>query len=733
MFTSSGNEDPPGRTLRGNKVLRNAFRKGLVTSVLIALIFAIMLITPLVPRVIAAPTTTIAVIDPSSGSVGTEVRVNGTIDTANGAYILRWDERLNVTIGNATEYDVYTSFIVPHTVGEPSPGRDVFIELIDNKTASTASVTFRLYTEYHIEPAVPRPPFQLQEGQETDIWVNVTGGVANVIYVANITVKDPANKTYWATVPLTNTTTTGYGDGRRRYPADFGAGAHTNHTGKYHITFNGTLAIGNFAVGLTDRVEYVKRYLENGIERNSEVSIRASGYHENETVMVSVTHLENKTASVEQVKVYSRIVKASAEGVVTDSWEIPDNATLGIYTVALTNATPIEPKEDIQNFTLIQITVFCEPQNRYDLYTSPLPEVTIRVYDKEGHVGGGITNRTGWVGFLLDRGNYTFRAFWKEVSVGSLNGSTTGPTAEYFLQKRFHIKCELVRIKMIVSDEAVPPRRLPFIKVTLISSGTTDAFETNDTGAVSTNAFTSVAYRIEARRYGHLFLNQSIGNLTTTPPVINITCQTYTLFIHTLDSKQFPIQNATVEVIEWSSGRIAGLGKTDQWGSIRLDCSLGRYKVRVYNLEETVILNETVVDVIRNQFYLVLNCKMVNLDLSVRVIDYLGQPIPNAKVVLNLTTTEDVETLSLTTGPDGINCTHGILGGYYRISLYVAGSLSQVKSLDLDASEEIIFRAGDYVVVGGYPLVLNQLITGVLLAVLAVFCALILIYRRRSK
>ena len=733
MFTSSGKEDPPSRTLRGNKVLRNAFRKGLITAVLIALIFAIMLITPLVPKVAAAPTTTIAVIDPSSGTVGMEVRVNGTIDTANGTYIMRWDERLNVTIGNATEYDVYTSFIVPHTVGEPSPGRDVLIELIDNKTGSIANAPFRLYTEYYIRAVVPQSPFQLQEGQETDIWVNVTGGVANTIYVADITVKDPANKTYRATVPLTNTTTTGYGDGKRRYPTDFGAGAHTNYTGKYHITFNGPLAIGNFIVGLTDRAEYVKRYLEKGIERNSEVSIRASGYHENETVMVSVTHFENKTASVEQVKVYSRIVKASAEGVVTDSLEIPDNATLGIYTVALTNATPIEPKEDIQNFTLIQITVLCEPQNRYDLCPSPLPDVTIKVYDKEGQVGGVITNRTGRVGFLLDRGNYTFRAFWKEVPVGSLNGSTTGPAAGYFLQKRFDIKCQLVRIKMVVSDEAVPPRRLPFIKVTLISSRTTDAFETNDTGAVSTNAFTNVAHRIEAKRYGHLFLNQSIGNLTTTPPMINITCQTYTLFIHTLDSKQFPIQNATVEVIEWSSGRIAGEGKTDEWGSIRLNCSFGRYKVRVYNLEETVILNETVVDVIRNQFYLVLNCRMVNLDLSVKVIDYFGQPIPNAKVVLNLTTTEDIETLSLTTGPDGINCTHGILGGYYRISLYAAERLCQVRSLDLDASGEITFQVGDYVMIGGYPLELNQLIIGVLLTIVVAFCALILIYRRRSK
>ena len=733
MFTSSGTEDQ-WNLRRGKRVRRNPFKKGLTTSVFITMILTTTLITSLVPKVTAAPTTAITLIDPPSGSVGTEVRVNGTIDTANGTYILRWDERLDVTTGNATEFDVYASFIVPQTSGMPDLGRDVLIELIDNKTRSIANATFRLYTEYCIKAVVPLLPFQLQEGQETDIWVNVTGGVANTIYVANITVKDPANTTSWATVSLTNTTTTGYGDGKRRYPTDFSAGAHTNYTGTYHIAFNETLAIRNFTVGLTDRAEYVRRYLEKGIETNGKVSIRASGYHENETVTVNITYHENKTAPGKPVKGYPKSVNASAGGVVTDSWRIPDNASLGIYMVALTNATSVKPKVDIQNFTVIEITVYCQPQNRYDPHPSPLPDVSIGVYDKEGYVGSGISNRTGWVNFLLDRGNYTFRAFWKRVPVGSLNGSTTGTTTGYFLQMKFYIKCELVHIKMVVSDESVPPRRLPFINVTLISNRTTDSFETNYTGTVSTNTFTNITYRIEARRYGHLFFNQSIGNLTSTPPQINITCPTYTLFIHASDSKERPIRNATVEVIEWSSGRIAGLGKTSEWGSVRLDCTFGRYKVRVYNAGQTIILNETVVEMTRNQFYLMLHCRTVNLDLSVKVVDYFGQPIPNAVVKIER---ENLEVLNLTTGPDGIASKNKLLGGDYRaparISLYVAGRLQGVKSLYLDESREIIFQVGDYVMVGGYPVESNQLVTAISLTILVVFCALTLIYRRRSK
>ncbi len=735
MFTSSGNEDPPGRTLRGNKVPRNAFRKGLVTPVLIALIFAIMLITPLVPRVIAAPTTTIAVIDPSSGSVGTEVRVNGTIDTANGTYILRWDERLDVTIGNATEYDVYISFIVPHTVGEPDSGREVLIELIDNKTGSIANASFRLYTQYHVKAVVPQSPFQLQEGQETDIWVNVTGGAGNTIYTANITVKNPANTTYWSPVLLSNTTTTGYGEARIRYPADFGGGAHTDYMGTYHILFNETLATANFIVGLTNKLEYVRRYLSEGEEETSEVLIQGSGY-DNESVTINMTYYEN--TSLVPVQGYPKEENAT-NGLVSHEWEIPENAPLSTYSVTVTSASIEKPVKDTHNFTIVEIVVSCQAQNQYD--NKSLAGVSIKAYlGALGffYIDNRTTNGTGWVDFLLDHGSYSFGAYWREVEVGSLRfRNITGGATDYVLQIQFHIECELACVTIIVSDKDGP---LPLIDVTLANVTAAPKkilqLQTDYTGIVSTNAFTNTLYRIEARRYGHLFFNESIGNLTKTignlSEPFRITCPTYTLFVHASDSKRHPIQNATVEVVEWSSGRIVGLGKTDQWGSIRLAFTFGRYKVRVYNLEETVILNETVVDVIRNQFYLVLNCKRVNLDLSVRAIDYFGQPIPNAKVVLN-STTEGTKILNLTTGSDGINRAHGILGGNYRITLYVAGRLSRVESLDLEASGEITFRVEDYMMVAGFPLESNQLITSVLLTMVVVLCAFILIYRRRSK
>jgi hypothetical protein len=569
--------------------------------------------------------------------------------------------------------------------------------------------------------------------------VNVTGGVTNTAYVANVTVKDPANTTYWTTVSLTKTTTTGYGDRKRRYPADFGAGAHTNYTGTYHITFNETLATANFTVGLTDRQEYVREYLiYEGEEETSEVIIQGLGY-DNETVTISIMYY-NKT-SLMPVEGYPKKENAS-DGIVTHKWKIPDNATLSTYNVTLTSTTVEKPVRDTQDFAVIEIIVSCQAQNKYD--NKPLAGVSINASLGTLSVGSGITNGTGWVDFRLDRISYpySFGAYWREVQVGSLTSHIEGNPVDYVLRIMFHIKCKLTNITINVRDKDGP---LPFISITLANATLAPKrippFQTNHEGLASSKAFTDVVYRIEARRYDHLFFNQSIGNLTKTignltEPFL-IVCPTYTLFIHASDSKERPIQNATVEIIEWSSGRIAVEGKTNEWGSVRLDCTFGRYKVRVYNysqmLGRAVILNETVEDVIRDQFYLVLHCRTVNLDLSVKALDYFGQPIPNSKVTLNLTTTEGMENLNLATGPDGIASQNGIIGGDYRISLYVAGRLCEIRSLFLDESKEIIFRVDNYVMVGGHPLEVNQLITGISLTILVVLCALALIYKRRSK
>jgi hypothetical protein len=201
--------------------------------------------------------------------------------------------------------------------------------------------------------------------------------------------------------------------------------------------------------------------------------------------------------------------------------------------------------------------------------------------------------------------------------------------------------------------------------------------------------------------------------------------------MNVIDSKEHPVQSAPVEIVEWSSGRIIGEGRTDESGSIRFDFTFGRYKARSYNSEETVVLNETVVDLIKDQFYLNLHSKISNLDLSINVVDSLGQPIPNALVKIER---NGIEVLNLTTGSDGTASEYGFLGGYCRVSLFVAGKLNVIKSLSLDDSGEISLQVGDYIMLAGYPLELNQLVAGVSLAIVAgAFLVFALTCRRRSN
>ena len=704
----------------------NPFKREM-TFIFITTLLIIALIASSLPEATATPTPiTIESIEPSSGYVGDVVRVIGEIDTVNGSYIIFFDEE-TVKDGTATDTAVNDTFIVP-----PRPMDDYTVTLHDTTTKSnyTSSVLFTVQTAYLIKAVVPSPPEQLQEGDSTKILVNVTGGAENTVYSTNVTATDPSGTVFYNdTLQLTNTTNTGYGKGNLTYPADFGVGAHTNYTGTYYIAFNETLATANFTVGITDKREYVRRYLSEGEEETSEVVIQGSGYG-NETVTINIAYY-NKTSLI-PVEGYPKKENAS-DGIVTHKWKIPDNATLATYNVTLTSTTIEKPVKDTQNFVVIDIIVSCQAQNKYD--DKPLAGVSINAFAGILSVGSRTTNGTGWVDFRLDRDHYSFGAYWREVLVGSLSSHIEGNPVDYVLRIKFYIKCKLANLTINVRDK---DGSLPFINLTLVNATWAPErippFQTDHEGLASSKAFTDVAYRIEARRYGHLFFNQSIGNLTKTignlTDPFQIICPTYTLFIHASDSNEYPIQNATVEVVEWSSGRIAGKGKTNEWGSIRINCTFGRYKVRVYDVEQTVILNETVVDVIRNQFYLVLHCRTVNLDLSVKVIDCLGHPIPNAKIKIER---EDVETLNLSTGPNGIASEHKILGGDYRISLYVAGRLCEIKSLFLEKSGEIVFQAGDYVMVGGHPLGCNQLITGISLTLLVVLSASALIYRRRSK
>ncbi len=334
---------------------------------------------------------------------------------------------------------------------------------------------------------------------------------------------------------------------------------------------------------------------------------------------------------------------------------------------------------------------------------------------------GGLTNGTGWIDLQISYGNYTFRAFWKTVEVGSLDynvleNATLPP-----------LECELAHLTITIKDEAGFP--LPFINVTLASNKTgVLQFETNNTGTVGTNTFTNVSYTVETRRYGLLFSSTQVANLTVTR-WINVTYPTYSMFVNVLDSKGIPLRNVEVEVYEWSSGVAEPVQSetTDDLGSAVFHLMFGRYKVWVYNEDRTIILNKTVVDLTEDQLFFVVHCKIFNVDLSVIVEDYFGQPVSNALVEVRR---DNGSVFSPETVSKGTYSFYNLTGGDCQISVSVIDTVSETRTLYLDEAKVVVFKLEKIVVVGGFLLEVTQLIAYVSLGIVIVLFALALIYRR---
>ncbi len=302
--------------------------------------------------------------------------------------------------------------------------------------------------------------------------------------------------------------------------------------------------------------------------------------------------------------------------------------------------------------------------------------------------------------------------------------------------KTLTLKCQLTNIEIAVKDEA--DVLLPLVNITIKPArAEAESFETKSIESIKLrNMFTDINYTIEARRYGFLFNTTFIEKLSAKPwNNITITCPTYTTSIHVLDSKGEVLPNVQVSLTEWSSWSVLDGGTTDNQGNIDLSATFGRYKVRVYNystmLGTEVVLNETIVDLIEDWMPIVIRCNSFNVDLSVKTVDYFGQPIPNAVVEVEKKVGQDwVRIDRLTTDLDGLISLNNIVGGDLRISVQLAEKLLGIKQLHLDESKQILFKIDDHTVVGGYSVEVIQLITFVSIALLVVVFGLALTYKR---
>jgi len=686
--------------------------KGKITAAFATLLLITTIIASFLPQATANPTT-ITTITPNSGPVGTTVRVTGEIDTLNGSYQIRWDGE-NVKNGTCEPNTraVNDTFVVP-----PSTEGDHNVTLYDfNAQTESSPESFTVTISYYVSAE----PARIQEGSNTNITVGINGAEANKSYTLTINVSDPQPQTHTAALNV-STNITGSGSNSTLYYGNFSAGANTNYVGNYTITVievNETLTTGNFKVGLTNATEY---------HRFQVVGIRATDYQSNESVWVNITFAGEDVISIPK--------NASTEGVIETIWEIPGNASMGLYTVTVTNSTTpgtIKPVSDTQNFSIVEIPFQIQTRR---LDGEVLTDVKVDVYNStKDLIDSETTDEKGLGSFSVKGGNYTFEAFWaiepaKYVLVGTLTNQSIKENVTLDLW------CWIANLRMAIS----PP--IPFINVTLTYYNITSSFETNRTAIIEVYDMpTNISYTIEARRYGFPFYNETIDKLHAEMGWVNITitCPNRTMYVHVLDWKRQPLSNVQVSLTEWSSGVLTDSRITDHQGNANFSAKFGRYEVNVYNystvLKREVVLNETTIDLIENEMSFEIHCWIFHVNLYVEALDYFGQPIRNALVEVERKFRQDwVKIDSLLTGLEGsarFVPLRGLVGGDCRVSVYVAGKLCGIEHLYLEGSEQILFKIEKYTMILGHPVETSQLIVYVSIGLLVVVFGLALTYKR---
>ncbi len=689
--------------------------KKITTFLLILLVSTFFIV---MPAANVSAEVSISQLSPSEGRVGTGVSVTGQISTENGSYrILFGDEE--VKSGNATLYDVSDTFIIPNsTYGEH------LVQLQDLSTGENSTSKFLVQTHYIIKAVTPPYPEQLQEGANITILAAVTGG--NATTFANITVTDPANVTHTSniTIPIVQD---GYGEANKTYPPDFDKNPHTFYVGTYNMslnTFNRTLE-GSFTVGLTDAVEY---------HRFQTVYIQAANYTSIEFLTIKITH-PNGTVELTLSNASGSI------GIITANWTIPANASIGLYRVDVKDTKPLGTEKavaDSQNFTVVSKSFACEVKT-FNLDKEPVKGVLVEAWNVTSPpiVGDETTNEEGVTSFYLEAANYIFKAFWNtsdgpkaeigETSWISLAGNLTGDSA-------VNITCSLAHIKVAIKD--VEGMALPFVSINVnftyisrldIPITPTPLFsETDITGiSIFQNMFTNISYTIQANRYTYIFDTATI-NLTSTS-WLNITCPTYELIISVYDRNGLALQDAQVKVYEWGIGLsgLVGMENTGATGEVAFNSTFGKYIVDVY--KDEILLNQTTILLINQPTTLTVYCRLYNLTLGINVLDFFGQGTPNANITI---VREGTVLSSLNTGVGGGAQFTNLVGGNYRILVYIGEKTYESTTLYLQESTTITLKIGGIVSIGGFITETSLFITAVFMSLLIAIFLLAFIYHR---
>jgi hypothetical protein len=211
----------------------------------------------------------------------------------------------------------------------------------------------------------------------------------------------------------------------------------------------------------------------------------------------------------------------------------------------------------------------------------------------------------------------------------------------------------------------------------------------------------------------------------------NVTCPVLRLTVHAEDAKQSILDSYPIKIYEYSGGEYE-TATTDDSGNVTFSATFGVYKIRLYNLEQTIVLNETYYNLINASALFTLRSNIYHANLSVKVLGYFGQPLPNLKVKLER---ENIVPITLNTDGNGVASFEGITGGNCLISVYVAGNTpSKVNNVYVEKSTTATFTLGKYMSVFGMIVDTSQFAVFITFVIfIAVFVCFILYRRRKQK
>ncbi|MEM2937368.1 MAG: hypothetical protein QXJ63_02325 [Candidatus Bathyarchaeia archaeon] len=656
--------------------------------------------------------TKIISLNPTSGHVGTTVQIIANISTENGQYKLRFGQ-IELQGGNAVGNGVNTSFTVPHTLQGTYD-----VAVIDVETGESATATFTVLTSYSFEPLLPEPPIQFQQGDDVAISVKVTGGRANYEY-PKIKVQTPAAGLAYEAAEKITTNDVGDFLGTFTYPTDFSNGANTNFTGEYKIFFNETV-VGTFFIGLTDRSEY---------HRGDLVKIKAVDYSSYSNVNVTIK-FGNET-----VATFNQSVK---NGILNANWRVPNTTRVGNYVLSI---TPIPASKqganDTQVFKIPGFKTEISPRN---LANEAVPDVLVKIYDRSvNETYEAKSGENGVANIWLERGDYNSTAYFKGVKVGALASFNIVDEGE-----KIDLQCQLTNLNITVVDAQNFSVKIPFVSLSVTYSYITDLnggerktepaklYQTDITGTAQLNSMLlNAIYTVNASRYGKIFSeNNTFSNLQVQAwNNIVIAYPVKSLSVNVFDAKNQPIPDAIVKAQELMGG-LRYESSTNQNGQALLNCIFGVYFVKVYY--RGILLNETKVNMFDDQS-VTIKCVRYNLPIYVKVVDYFGQPIPNANVTLER---NGLMLSSKRTEANGL-VKFTEIGGTLRIKVYLADQNQPTAAFTILVDEErnetnpIEVKIGKYVILAGLLIETAQFTAIMLVAAVIILILALDVCRKR--